>query len=122
MHSRDKSAKACLGRALQLGVTLHLGRDSYKQLQRVSAVRCSIPLMVMVSGVGGVGGGATPLVTGFPGVLNIRSVKENVPLSTVSNLKRLSSFQAAVSISSSLPAHPRHCCTVFLGTLQMTCL
>ena len=64
-----------------------------------------LPLMVMLSGVLGVGGGGTPLVTGFPGVLNIRSVKEKVPLSTVISLKRLSSFHAAVSSSNNLPAH-----------------
>ncbi len=61
------------------------------------------PLMVMLSGVVGAGGGATPLVTGLDGVLNMRSVNENVPLSTVISLKRLSSFQAAVSSSNSLP-------------------
>ena len=60
--------------------------------------------MVMLSGWREGGGGATPLVTGFPGVLNMRSVKEKVPLSTVSNLNLLSSFQAAVSNSNSLPA------------------
>ena len=64
----------------------------------------ALPLMVMLSGVLGVGGGGTPLVTGFPGVLNIRSVKEKVPLSTVISLKRLSSFHAAVSSSNNLPA------------------
>ena len=63
----------------------------------------SIPVIVMLSGVVGVGGRATPLVMGLLGVLNIRSVKEKVPLSTVSNLNRRSSFQAAVSISSSFP-------------------
>jgi len=61
------------------------------------------PLMVMLSGVVGAGGGATPLVTGLDGVLNMRSVNEKVPLSTVISLKRLSSFQAAVSSSNSLP-------------------
>ena len=61
------------------------------------------PLMVMLSGVVGAGGGATPLVTGLDGVWNMRSVNENVPLSTVISLKRLSSFQAAVSSSNSLP-------------------
>ena len=60
--------------------------------------------MVMLSGVRGGGGGATPLVTGLLGVLNMRSVKEKVPLSTVSNLNLRSSFHAAVSISSSFPA------------------
>ena len=60
--------------------------------------------MVMLSGVVvGAGGGATPLVTGLDGVLNMRSVNEKVPLSTVISLKRLSSFQAAVSSSKSLP-------------------
>ncbi len=59
--------------------------------------------MVMLSGVVGAGGGATPLVTGLDGVLNMRSVNEKVPLSTVISLKRLSSFQAAVSSSNSLP-------------------
>jgi len=61
------------------------------------------PLMVILSGVVGAGGGATPLVTGLDGVLNMRSVNEKVPLSTVISLKRLSSFQAAVSSSNSLP-------------------
>lgn len=64
-----------------------------------------LPLMVMLSEVVGAGGGGTPLVTGFPGVLNIRSVKEKVPLSTVISLKRLSSFHAAVSSSNNRPAN-----------------
>ena len=65
------------------------------------------PLMVVLSGVVGAGGAATPLVTGLDGVLNMRSVNENVPLSTVISLKRLSSFQAAVSSSNSLPVRQR---------------
>lgn len=69
--------------------------------------------LIDVLGGAGKGGGATPLLTGLDGVLNIRSVKENVPLSNVSSLKRLSSFQAAVSSSSKRPAN--------IANISITC-